>query len=108
MYIYTYTYIHIHPALSTTRPQEIYWAAGGKPNARAGRTFGEQVRELDVHRDGTCIPHELKSLLTSFGLSAPQADLICNYLVADNDKTCPLGERGLVRYQVCCVGWQQL
>ena len=80
--------------------QEVYWAAGGKPAARKRLTFGEQVRGLDVNHNGTCTPAELKAVLTNFTLSNKQADAICDYLVADNNKTCPLGERGLIRYQL--------
>ena len=80
--------------------QRIYWKAGGKPSARAEKTFGEQVRALDVNGDGTCTPVELTAVLLGFGLSRAQAGLICSYLVADNNKTCSLAQRGLIRYQL--------
>jgi len=80
--------------------REAYWKAGGKPNARTDKTFGEQIRALDVNNDGTCLPFKLKAILSTFGLSGSQADLICNYLVEDNNKTCSLAQRGLIRYQL--------
>ena len=80
--------------------REVYWEAGGKPTARKRLTFGEQVRNLDQNHNGTCMPAELKPVLTDFGLSSKQANIICEYLTADNDKTASLGERGLIRYQL--------
>jgi Ca2+-binding EF-hand superfamily protein len=90
------------PSLSVTgMPLGVSDAFLNLANATQGvqELFADQLRVLDVHKTGRCNPAGVKDVLKAF-LSEAQAEMMCNYLVAENNKISLLSEHGLIQYSV--------